>query len=56
MVPSHESRGMPFRRGKSVLSGNVVQVPITIPVNVCGNSVNIVALLNPTAGNVCAHK
>ncbi|WP_328669200.1 chaplin [Streptomyces sp. NBC_00328] len=38
-----------------VLSGNVVQVPIHIPVNVCGNSVNVIALLNPTIGNVCAN-
>ncbi|MEV3870155.1 chaplin [Streptomyces sp. NPDC049906] len=38
-----------------VLSGNVVQVPINIPVNICGNSVNILALLNPTAGNVCVN-
>jgi hypothetical protein len=36
-----------------VLSGNVVQVPIHIPVNVCGNTVNIVGALNPTWGNVC---
>ncbi|MFE2494726.1 chaplin [Streptomyces scopuliridis] len=36
-----------------VLSGNVVQVPIEIPINVCGNTVNIAALLNPAAGNVC---
>ncbi|MGW0944171.1 chaplin [Streptomyces sp. NPDC001858] len=36
-----------------VLSGNVVQVPIHIPINVCGNSINVIALLNPTAGNVC---
>jgi hypothetical protein len=35
-----------------VLSGNVVQVPIHIPVNVCGNTINIIALLNPSAGNV----
>ncbi|MFD0373447.1 MULTISPECIES: chaplin [unclassified Streptomyces] len=36
-----------------VLSGNVVQVPIHIPINVCGNSVNIIGALNPAAGNVC---
>ncbi|MFD4511288.1 chaplin [Streptomyces sp. NPDC058457] len=36
-----------------VLSGNVVQVPINIPINVCGNSINVIALLNPTGGNVC---
>lgn len=39
-----------------VLSGNVVQVPIHVPINVCGNSVNIIGLLNPTAGNVCINK
>ncbi|SHI22707.1 chaplin [Streptomyces sp. 3214.6] len=36
-----------------VLSGNVVQIPIHIPINVCGNSINAIALLNPTGGNVC---
>ncbi|MEV3933081.1 MULTISPECIES: chaplin [unclassified Streptomyces] len=36
-----------------VLSGNVVQVPIHIPVNVCGNTINVVGLLNPSFGNVC---
>ncbi|MFD5077983.1 chaplin [Streptomyces sp. NPDC058371] len=38
-----------------VLSGNVVQVPIHVPVNVCGNSVDVIALLNPTFGNVCVN-
>ncbi|GGU55384.1 chaplin [Streptomyces lavendofoliae] len=36
-----------------VISGNVVQVPIHIPVNVCGNTVDIIGLLNPAFGNVC---
>ncbi|MEV7866935.1 chaplin [Streptomyces sp. NPDC088124] len=39
-----------------VLSGNVVQVPIHLPVNVCGNTVNVVGLLNPTFGNTCINK
>ncbi|MFD4608328.1 chaplin [Streptomyces sp. NPDC058440] len=38
-----------------VLSGNVVQVPVHVPVNVCGNTVNVVALLNPAFGNHCAN-
>jgi hypothetical protein len=38
-----------------VLSGNVVQIPINIPVNACGNSLNVVGLLNPAFGNVCAN-
>ncbi|WP_327283855.1 MULTISPECIES: chaplin [unclassified Streptomyces] len=36
-----------------VLSGNQVQVPVHVPVNVCGNTVDVVGLLNPTFGNVC---
>ncbi|MEU3530809.1 MULTISPECIES: chaplin [Streptomyces] len=39
-----------------VLSGNVVQVPIDIPVNVCGDSVDLVGLLNPAAGNTCVNQ
>ncbi|GGX54428.1 chaplin [Streptomyces fructofermentans] len=38
-----------------VLSGNVIQVPINVPVNVCGNTVNVIALLNPAFGNKCAN-
>ncbi|MEV4424665.1 chaplin [Streptomyces sp. R-07] len=36
-----------------VLSGNVVQVPIHIPINACGNSINVIGVLNPTVGNTC---
>ncbi|KPI27205.1 protein of unknown function DUF320 [Actinobacteria bacterium OK074] len=38
-----------------VLSGNVIQVPVHIPVNVCGNTVNVIALLNPAFGNTCVN-
>lgn len=38
-----------------ILSGNNVQVPINIPINICGNSVNVLALLNPAFGNRCAN-
>ncbi|MFH9267548.1 chaplin ChpH [Streptomyces sp. NPDC017546] len=36
-----------------VLSGNVVQVPVHVPINVCGNTVNVIGLLNPSFGNTC---
>lgn len=39
-----------------VLSGNSVQVPVHVPVNVCGNTVDVVGLLNPVVGNVCANR
>ncbi|MGA4850254.1 chaplin [Streptomyces sp. G5(2025)] len=38
-----------------VVSGNVAQVPVHVPVNVCGNTVNVIALLNPAFGNTCAN-
>ncbi|GAA2554673.1 MULTISPECIES: chaplin ChpH [Streptomyces] len=39
-----------------VLSGNVVQVPVHVPVNVCGNTVSVIGLLNPTFGNTCINQ
>ncbi|MEU3841221.1 chaplin [Streptomyces sp. NPDC028635] len=39
-----------------VASGNGIQLPVAVPVNVCGNSVNVVGLLNPAFGNTCANK
>lgn len=38
-----------------VLSGDLLQLPVHLPVNVCGNTVNIVGLLNPATGNACAN-
>jgi hypothetical protein len=29
------------------------QVPVQVPVNVCGNSINVIGLLNPAFGNTC---
>ncbi|NXY92993.1 chaplin [Streptomyces sp. BR123] len=36
-----------------VLSGNVFQVPVHVPVNLCGNTVDVGGLLNPAFGNTC---
>ncbi|WP_371501224.1 chaplin [Kitasatospora sp. NBC_00374] len=38
-----------------VASGNSVQVPVDIPVNACGNTVDVVGLLNPAFGNQCGN-
>jgi hypothetical protein len=35
------------------ISGNVIQIPVDIPVNVCGNTVNVIGILNPAFGNNC---
>ncbi|CAL9408319.1 Chaplin-C [Streptomyces sp. enrichment culture] len=39
-----------------VLSGNSVQAPVHVPVNVCGNTVNVVGALNPSVGNACVNQ
>ncbi len=36
-----------------VLSGNLIQVPIHVPINVCGNTVSVIGVLNPAFGNFC---
>ncbi|MFB7216163.1 chaplin [Streptomyces sp. NPDC056255] len=35
-----------------VVSGNVVQLPVDVPVNVVGNTINVVGPLNPAFGNL----
>ncbi|MFJ5548543.1 chaplin family protein [Streptomyces sp. NPDC093225] len=39
-----------------LLSGNGIQLPVHVPVSACGNTVNVVGLLNPAMGNRCANK
>ncbi|MEU1675579.1 chaplin [Streptomyces telluris] len=39
-----------------VVSGNVIQIPVQVPLNVCGNTIDIlIGLLNPTFGNTCVN-
>lgn len=38
-----------------VLSGNLIQIPIGIPINICGNSANLIGALNPAMGNICVN-
>ncbi len=38
-----------------LLSGNNVQVPVSVPVNVCGNTVGVIAALNRASDNSCGN-
>ncbi|MFF5402266.1 chaplin [Streptomyces misionensis] len=38
-----------------VASGNVIQVPIHVPINLCGNTIDVIGLLNPAFGNTCVN-
>ncbi|MFI5682910.1 chaplin [Streptomyces sp. NPDC051636] len=42
-----EAKGSP-----GVVSGNVVQAPVDVPVNAVGNSVNVIGVLSPAFGNL----
>ncbi|MGW0084588.1 chaplin [Streptomyces sp. NPDC003393] len=39
-----------------LLSGNVIQVPLDLGLNLCGNSIGVLSLLNPAAGNTCLNQ
>ncbi|MEV5432975.1 chaplin [Streptomyces sp. NPDC052701] len=39
-----------------VASGNLVQVPVDVPVNVSGDSVNVIGVLNPAFGNLAVNR
>ncbi|MFC0600929.1 chaplin [Streptomyces palmae] len=36
-----------------VLSGNVIEVPVDVPIEVCGDTISVIGVLNTSAGNVC---
>jgi len=36
-------------------SGNNLQLPLNVPLNACGNTVNVIGALNPAFGNSCAN-
>ncbi|MFI2636396.1 chaplin [Streptomyces collinus] len=57
-VPAYAGSGADGATAGSpgVVSGNTVQLPVHVPVNVCGNTVNVVGLLNPATGNTCANE
>ncbi|MEU5437906.1 chaplin [Streptomyces sp. NPDC020719] len=41
------------KNSPGIVSGNLIQAPVDVPVNVCGNTINVVGLLNPAFGNEC---
>ncbi|MCP3817744.1 chaplin [Streptomyces sp. A3M-1-3] len=51
-VADSEANGV-AAHSPGVLSGNLIQIPVHVPINVCGNSINVIGLLNPAFGNSC---
>jgi len=55
MAAADAGAGAAAVNSPGVLSGNVLQVPVHVPVNLCGNTVNVIGLLNPAFGNTCVN-
>ncbi|MEV6686761.1 chaplin [Streptomyces sp. NPDC051130] len=43
------------QQSPGLLSGNLVQLPVHTPVNVCGNTVSVVGVLDSATGNRCVN-
>ncbi|MFE0206551.1 chaplin [Streptomyces sp. NPDC058985] len=41
------------KNSPGVASGNALQAPVDVPVNACGNTIDVIAALNPAFGNEC---
>jgi LPXTG-motif cell wall-anchored protein len=37
-----------------ILSGNIIQAPVNVPVNACGNQANVIAVKDKVGGTVCS--
>lgn len=54
-MPAHADSGAAGTAAGSpgAASGNLLQLPVDVPVNLCGDTVDVVGLLNPAFGNTC---
>ncbi|HET9381864.1 MAG TPA: chaplin [Streptomyces sp.] len=43
------------KHNSGLLTGNVVQIPIDVQANVCGNSVNVIGWLEPSFTAICVN-
>ncbi|MEU0041379.1 chaplin [Streptomyces sp. NPDC006333] len=50
------AEGAALRHPGVASDANVTQVPVNVPVNLCGNTVDVVRVLNPAFGNTCANQ
>ncbi|WP_030542167.1 chaplin [Streptomyces albus] len=37
-----------------IVSGNVIQAPVNLPVNLCGTTVSVIGAMNPAYGSSCS--
>lgn len=46
---------LPGANDPAVPGGNPVEVPVHVPINICGNTIDVIGLLNPGYGDTCAN-
>ena len=51
VASAHSSDGHHHEEGK----GSLVYAPVSMPTNICGNTVNVIGQLNPAFGNTCTN-
>lgn len=54
-APAHSQASGGAVHSPGIGSGNLIQVPVDVPVNVVGNTINVIGLLNPAFGNHAAN-
>ncbi|RLV08841.1 chaplin [Streptomyces griseocarneus] len=53
-VADSDARGV-AAHSPGIISGDVIQIPLHVPINLCGNSIDIIGLLNGASGNTCVN-
>ncbi|MEV0370967.1 chaplin [Streptomyces sp. NPDC050636] len=53
VASAHSQADATALNSPGIASGNVLQVPVKVGANVCGNSATVVGLLSPNFGNTC---
>ncbi|MBT2439441.1 chaplin [Streptomyces sp. ISL-36] len=55
VAAAHAAAGGGAMNSEGLVAGNVVQVPLHVPINFCGNTLTLVGALNPAFGNTCVN-
>ncbi len=56
LAAAHSGAQAAAVQSPGVLSGNVVEIPVNVPVNACGDTISVIGLLNPAFGSACVNQ
>lgn len=55
VTPDDSGAGGAAVGSPGITSGDVIQVPINVPVNLCGDTIDVIGVLNPASANTCVN-